>query len=196
MASSVDDLQHQSKDSVHCYGFPRVVGVKVALRNTHQGSRDPVCNLLTRGSPQPDNVLSPTNFLKEIVVQEEGQKVTIEGVYKDSPRIPLLVKTGYEDCQCAHFVSPLNLKHTDVLILSQFMRADGCLLPKRVTGLCSTQQRRLTLLVRMSQKAGLMPNLAPSPSKRDPTKRYGSKKYNRYFDEATLDVKPKRRFRR
>ncbi|KAK8730384.1 hypothetical protein OTU49_007983 [Cherax quadricarinatus] len=178
-----------------------VVGVRVLLSSNICTKMIPEirsCNLLTLGSLHARQLsASPTNFLKEIVVQEEGQKVTIEGVYKDSPRIPLLVKTGYEDCHvCPLCALNLNLKHTDVLILSQFMRADGCLLPKRVTGLCSTQQRRLTLLVRMSQKAGLMPNLAPSPSKRDPTKRYGSKKYNRYFDEATLDVKPKRRFRR
>jgi hypothetical protein len=33
---------------------------------------------------------------------------------------------------------------------------------------------------------GLMPNIAPPGSKRDPTKRYGWKKFNTYFDESTI----------
>lgn len=40
----------------------------------------------------------------------------------------------------------------------------------------------------MAQKAGLMPNLTPSSSKRDPKKRYGWKKFNKYFDEKTIRV--------
>lgn len=42
----------------------------------------------------------------------------------------------------------------DVLILSQFLRSDGCVLPRRITGLCSVQQKRLGPLVAMAQKAG------------------------------------------
>ncbi|XP_071535247.1 large ribosomal subunit protein mL66 [Panulirus ornatus] len=138
--------------------------------------------------------VSSKNFLKEILVQEDGDKIVVEGVYKESPRAPLLVKTGYEDSSvCPLCALNLNLKHTDVLILSQFLRKDGCLLPSRVTGLCAKQQRRVSLLVAMSQKAGLMPNLAPAWSKKDPKKRYRSKKYNRYFDESTLEVKSCRR---
>lgn len=43
----------------------------------------------------------------------------------------------------------------DVLILSQFLRTDGCMLPRRITGLCDVQQKRITVLVAMAQKAGL-----------------------------------------
>lgn len=43
----------------------------------------------------------------------------------------------------------------DVLILSQFLRADGCLLPRRVTGVCWGQQQRLKMLVNKAQRAGL-----------------------------------------
>lgn len=49
----------------------------------------------------------------------------------------------------------LNVKHTDVLILSQYLRQDGCMLPKRVTGLCGKQQRRIGTMVTMAQKAGI-----------------------------------------
>lgn len=42
----------------------------------------------------------------------------------------------------------------DVLILSQFLRADGCMLPRRITGLCKMQQKRIGTMVAMAQKAG------------------------------------------
>merc|ERR1712212_1160450 len=114
--------------------------------------------------------------------------VTVEGKYVDSPRNPYLIKIQDESTTCPLTALNLDLKHTDVLILSQFLRNDGCMLPRRVTGLSTYWQRRVTLLVAMAQKAGLMPNLIPNNSKKDPRKRFGSKKYNRYFDETTLDV--------
>lgn len=56
--------------------------------------------------------------------------------------------------QCPLCALGLDVKHTDVLILSQFMRSDGCMLPKRITGLCSKQQKKMSSLVTMAQKAG------------------------------------------
>lgn len=103
-----------------------------------------------------------------------------------------------------------------MLILKQFVRPDGCMLPRKVTGLCKIQQKRMYYLVAMAQKAGLllsfhfiminykfkktliyfeylvlglMSNLTPSWSKKDPTKRYKYKKYNTYWDEKTIPHK-------
>ena len=45
----------------------------------------------------------------------------------------------------------------DVLILEQFVEGDGKLISRTVTGLCKRQQFRITKLVKMAQKAGLMP---------------------------------------
>lgn len=55
---------------------------------------------------------------------------------------------------CPKCTLGLDLKHTDVLILSQYLRSDGCMLPKRITGLCKKQQRYIGTLVVMAQKAG------------------------------------------
>lgn len=33
---------------------------------------------------------------------------------------------------------------------------------------------------------GLMSNIGPANSKRDPKRRFGWKKYNKYFDEKTI----------
>lgn len=41
-------------------------------------------------------------------------------------------------------------------------------------------------MVTMAQKAGLMINLTPEYSHKDPKKRHGMKKFNQYFDEETI----------
>lgn len=63
------------------------------------------------------------------------------------------------------------------------------MLPRRITGLCKVQQKRVGIMVTMAQKAGLMPNIAPKNSNRDPKKRFGLKKNNVYYDEDTIKHK-------
>ncbi|XP_037775597.1 uncharacterized protein LOC119572564 [Penaeus monodon] len=143
-------------------------------------------NLLRLEPPVPYQ----TRYQGTVIVDVTDKQTTIEGLYKPSDRTELLVKTEHTECgACPLCALQLNLKHTDVLVLSQFLRSDGCMLPKRITGLCNSQQKKVTLLVAMAQKAGLMPNLAPYWSKKDPKKRFGSKKFNRYFDEETLNIR-------
>lgn len=124
------------------------------------------------------------------VTQKEALVVSAD--YVASPRSNQMLEQVIEaKCGsglqfCPQCTLGLDVKHTDVLILSQFVRSDGCILPRRVTGLCKRQQRRIGALVIMAQKAGLMPNINPSWSKKDPKKRYQWKKYNKYFDEETI----------
>lgn len=59
-----------------------------------------------------------------------------------------------ENNACPLCATGLDVKHTDILILCQFVRSDGCMLPRRITGLCKKQQRRVSTLVTMAQKAG------------------------------------------
>lgn len=73
--------------------------------------------------------------------------------------------------------------------MSQFLRSNGTIMPRRITGLCKIQQKRINSLVAMAQKAGLMPNIAPASSKRDPKQRYGLKSFNVYYDESTIRAK-------
>ena len=44
-----------------------------------------------------------------------------------------------------------------MLILEQFVEGDGKLMSRTVTRLCKRQQFRIMKLVKMAQKAGLMP---------------------------------------
>ncbi|RZF45763.1 hypothetical protein LSTR_LSTR012935 [Laodelphax striatellus] len=132
--------------------------------------------------------VAAVNRVKEIIVTKDNKKTIIEGILKPSDRVNLLLDppadTNHEACSICRL--DVDIKHTDVLILSQFMRSDGGMLPRRVTGLCRTQQKRMSKLVTMALKAGLMPNLAPANSKRDPARRDKFKKNHRYFDESTI----------
>lgn len=120
--------------------------------------------------------------------------INVHGLTKEAPREHLLVKEVRE-CRengtqfCPRCTLGLDVKHTDVLILSQYVRSDGCMLPRRITGLCRKQQAYMSYLVSMAHKAGLMPNLNPSYSKKDPTKRFGYRKFNKYFDENTIRLR-------
>lgn len=131
--------------------------------------------------------LSAITCLREIIEKKDGKILTIEARLVPHKKEHLQVKLECKACPlCA---TGLNVEHTDVLILSQFMRTDGCMLPRRITGLCDMQQKRVTTLVAMAQKAGLMPNLAPKWSKMDPKRRRDWKKFNTYFDEKTIRYK-------
>ncbi|KAI5635782.1 ribosomal protein s18 domain-containing protein [Phthorimaea operculella] len=149
--------------------------------------------------PISSRAIATTNplFIKEILERKEGSSVTVEAVIIPSPRTELLVnpekvgkqlpvdeKTGKPPCYMCSL--GLDVKHTDVLILSQFVRSDGCMLPRRITGLCRRQQKKIGKMVSMAQKAGLMINLTPANSKRDPTKRREHKQFNTYYDERTI----------
>ncbi|XP_026476750.1 39S ribosomal protein S18a, mitochondrial-like [Ctenocephalides felis] len=132
---------------------------------------------------------TPTTYLKEIKETKSDKELVIEGVILPSPREPLLYQPSQipkDKHVCPLCATGLDVKHTDVLILSQFLRSDGCMLPRRITGLCKRQQRRVTTMVAMAQKAGLMLNIGPSNSKKDPKRRYKWKKFNTYFDENTM----------
>ncbi|XP_004674072.1 PREDICTED: 28S ribosomal protein S18a, mitochondrial [Condylura cristata] len=49
----------------------------------------------------------------------------------------------------------------DVLLLSQFIRPHGGMLPQRVTGLCPEEHRKIEECVKMAHRAGLLPNHRP-----------------------------------
>ncbi|CAH2000888.1 unnamed protein product [Acanthoscelides obtectus] len=132
--------------------------------------------------------ITSTLHLKKINEIQEGKDLVIYGEIVSSEREPYLLKSNHSKA-CPLCATGLDIKHTDVLILSQFVRKDGCMLPRRITGLCKTQQKRVTYLVAMAQKSGLMPNLTPAYSNKDPKKRYEWKKYNKYFDETTIPFK-------
>ncbi|KAK7104222.1 hypothetical protein V1264_018978 [Littorina saxatilis] len=122
--------------------------------------------------------------LKQIEQVTDGNVTKIEGKIMESERAPYVFKEE-EPKGCTLCKIHPYLKYTDVLILSQFLREDGCLLPRQVTGVCWGQQRRLETLVNKAQRAGLLPQFRPALKSGKPRTNHRSnykwKRYNVYF---------------
>uniref|UniRef100_M3XKW2 Mitochondrial ribosomal protein S18A n=1 Tax=Latimeria chalumnae TaxID=7897 RepID=M3XKW2_LATCH len=78
----------------------------------------------------------------------------------------------------------------DVLLLSQFIRSDGGLLPRRLTGLCYEEHKKIEVCVQMAQRAGLLPDHKPQLPEGHIPKR-PKQQLNRYLTRWSIDsVKP------
>ncbi|KAK6181531.1 hypothetical protein SNE40_009366 [Patella caerulea] len=99
--------------------------------------------------------LTTVKHLKEIREEKKDNITTIEGVEIESKRtnklLPSLHKGACPLCQLN-----LDVKYTDVLILSQFVSPHGQVLPRTVTNLCGYQHKKVEALVRRAQDAGLL----------------------------------------
>lgn len=102
--------------------------------------------------------------LKEVVYTDQENMTVIEGVKVKSPREGKVLKLTTDSKACPLCKLGLKkIKHTDVLILSQFITSDGSMLPIRVTGLCGKQYFKLRVLISQAQKAGLLPSPVVEP---------------------------------
>ncbi|KOC59749.1 28S ribosomal protein S18a, mitochondrial [Habropoda laboriosa] len=145
-------------------------------------------NILSIG--QNRNIsLSATTRLKEIIEKKEGNTIIFEAVIKEDTNDERFLKPKNGACPICS--SGLDIKHTDVLILNQFVRSDGYILPRRITGLCNVQQKRISSLIIMAQSAGLMLRADPKGGLLHPLRRRKWKKFNTYFDESTIKAKYK-----
>ncbi|PBC28768.1 28S ribosomal protein S18a [Apis cerana cerana] len=131
--------------------------------------------------------LSATSHIKEIIEKKEGNTLTIEAIIKSDKNDERFLKPKNGACPICS--SGLNIKHTDVLILNQFVTSDGCILPRRITGLCEVQQKRISSLIQMAQYAGLMQRRAPNGGLLHPLQRRKWKKFNSYYDEKTIKAR-------
>lgn len=52
------------------------------------------------------------------------------------------------------FKTSLSFVLQDVLLLSQFIRSDGGMLPRRITGLCAQEHTKIAICVQMAHRAG------------------------------------------
>ncbi|XP_076318705.1 mitochondrial ribosomal protein S18A [Tachypleus tridentatus] len=105
------------------------------------------------------------NYLKKIVHTETENTVIVEGVQVKSPREGKVIKVQNNTRACPLCRLGLkNIRHTDVLILSQFINSDGTLLPKQITGLCGRQYRQVGIMVHHAQLAGLLPRKPHMPA--------------------------------
>lgn len=71
-------------------------------------------------------------------------------------------KINKADLGCPICSRDITFTYKDVLFLSQFMSPRGYILNRRVTGVCRKQQRKLEKAIKISQRLGLLPKLAPA----------------------------------
>ncbi|KAJ3606893.1 hypothetical protein NHX12_026411 [Muraenolepis orangiensis] len=114
--------------------------------------------------PPPVSLFGNTQCrgVRQVVEKQEGNTVTIEGHTVDLPSAP---EPPNPTARCPIYRWNLQNKYgyTDVLLLSQFIRSDGGMLPKRITGLCPDEHRKVEICVKMAHRAGLFPDHKPEP---------------------------------
>uniref|UniRef100_A0A6M2E4F0 Putative 28s ribosomal protein s18a n=1 Tax=Amblyomma tuberculatum TaxID=48802 RepID=A0A6M2E4F0_9ACAR len=120
--------------------------------------------------------------VKEIRESQEGNTTVVEGVFVESPRKGRVVEPKHSSSACPLCRLGLkNIKHTDVLILSQFMDSQGNMLPRDVTGLCAKQHRIVNTLLYQAQRTGLIYKEEHIPKER-------WQELNNYFGRTKLKI--------
>lgn len=127
--------------------------------------------------------------IRQVVVKQEGKTTTIEGQILNIPAGP---QPPNPTAKCPIYRWNLQDKYnyTDVLLLSQFIRSDGGMLPRRITGLCLEEHRKIAICVQMAHRAGLLPDHRPKlPEGHVPKK--PKQQLNRYLTRWSIgSVKP------
>ncbi|XP_068564368.1 large ribosomal subunit protein mL66 [Cebidichthys violaceus] len=127
--------------------------------------------------------------IRQVVEKQEGKTTTIEGQIANVPAGP---QPPNPTAKCP--IYRWNLQHkynyTDVLLLSQFIRSDGGMMPRRITGLCPEEHRKIAICVQMAHRAGLLPDHKPKLPEGHVPKR-PKPQLNRYLTRWSIDtVKP------
>ncbi|XP_059736410.1 large ribosomal subunit protein mL66 isoform X2 [Bos indicus] len=98
---------------------------------------------------------------RPLVEIQEGKTTIIEGRITGTPKESPNPPNPSGQCPICRW----NLKHKysyeDVLLLSQFIRPHGGMLPRSITGLCQEEHRKIEECVKMAHRAGLLPNHRP-----------------------------------
>ncbi|XP_037541323.1 39S ribosomal protein S18a, mitochondrial [Nematolebias whitei] len=158
-------------------------GLKLCATGTNS---NPV---LMRNAPLLSALAIQSRGIREVTETKDGNTTTIEGKIIHTPEIP---QPPNPSAKCP--IYKWNLQHkytyTDVLLLSQFVRSDGGMLPKRITGLCPEEHRKIAICVQMAQRAGLFPDHRPKlPEGHVPKK--SKPHFNRYLTRWSIkSVKP------
>jgi ribosomal protein S18 len=100
-------------------------------------------------------------------------------------------------CLCELEKKEISVQYNDVLVLRQFLTDDGNVLSRKITNLCKKQHRKVKVLAKQAQQAGLIMNLQPnllngSKPSIDPQSRSEHLKWNTYFDDYEILARTKK----
>nr|XP_025044583.1 39S ribosomal protein S18a, mitochondrial [Pelodiscus sinensis] len=112
-----------------------------------------------------------------VVEVTEGSTTIIEGKVIEDVKAPTPPNPAGQ-CPICRWNLKYKYNYEDVLLLSQFIRSDGGMLSRKITGLCLEEHKKVAVCVQMAHRAGLLPNHRPLHSQgRVSTK----PKFNRYL---------------
>uniref|UniRef100_A0AC35TXU3 28S ribosomal protein S18a, mitochondrial n=1 Tax=Rhabditophanes sp. KR3021 TaxID=114890 RepID=A0AC35TXU3_9BILA len=117
-------------------------------------------------------------FVKKIQETTEGNTTVVEVVAFETKEKRASIPSNGNTCSLCTCTVPIKVTYKDVLILEQFMREDGTVLPKELTGLCKKQQLRVERCVMQAHWSGLFPNKTIAEFDRA-----GYKRFNRYWND-------------
>ncbi|XP_029281633.1 large ribosomal subunit protein mL66 [Cottoperca gobio] len=140
--------------------------------------------------PQLPAITIQTRGIRKVVQKQEGTITTIEGQTVNIASSP---EPPNPEAKCP--IYRWNLQHkynyTDVLLISQFIRSDGGLMPRRVTGLCTEEHQKIAMCVQMAQREGLLPDHRPKVPEDHVPNPNPRPKFNRFLTRWSVDtVKP------
>ncbi|XP_077568287.1 large ribosomal subunit protein mL66 [Stigmatopora nigra] len=127
--------------------------------------------------------------IRQVIEKQEGKTLTIEGKILEMSNVS---QPPNPSAKCPIYKWNLQNKYnyTDVLLLSQFIRSDGGMLPKRITGLCPAEHNKVAVCVQMAHRAGLLPDHRPKLPEGHVPKRIRPE-LNRYLTRWSVkSVKP------
>ena len=141
--------------------------------------------------------------VREIKISEQDpdnktgkRNISVEGVISVIPKQTFIAPTFPTTNGCKNVSDvchPLcrvsfvkEIKHTDVLILIQFMDHEGKMISRKITGLCKRQHLRMSKLIKMAAKAGLFP--ANKDIFKAEKQRLPATNFNAYWDDSSIDV--------
>uniref|UniRef100_A0A914ENL5 Mitochondrial ribosomal protein S18A n=1 Tax=Acrobeloides nanus TaxID=290746 RepID=A0A914ENL5_9BILA len=107
--------------------------------------------------------------------------VSLEDVPEPS-NVKYFKKQNEKMCTLCTCDVPVEITYRDILILEQFMREDGTVLPKKLTGLCKKQQMHIERCIMQAHWSGLFPDKT-----RPDFDRAGYKRFNRHWKDD-LDI--------
>ncbi|CAD5221833.1 unnamed protein product [Bursaphelenchus xylophilus] len=114
--------------------------------------------------------------LKRIQEVTEGNMTVVSLVDAPEPSRKRSFNTDTHSCVLCSI--PKKVTFSDVLILEQFMREDGTVLPNHLTGLCRKQQLLVERCVMQAHWSGLFPDRTLPDFDRT-----GYKRFNRYWKD-------------
>ncbi|XP_056089430.1 39S ribosomal protein S18a, mitochondrial [Rhinichthys klamathensis goyatoka] len=132
----------------------------------------------------------PCRGLRHVVENKEAKTTVIEGVIEPTSELP---QPPNPKAACPIYRWNLQNKYnyTDVLLLSQFIRSDGGMLPRRITGLCAQEHNKISICVQMAHRAGLLPDHRPRLPEGHVPKPKPNPPLNRYLTRYSVkSVKP------